>query len=247
MTTFQKDRKPLSGLPPYSVRVSARAKRIQLQVSIHGRVEVVIPPRFNPARIPAFVAEHRLWLERTLARLNTQRGQCPELHEPFPPQIDLPAIGRSWQVSYRDGGAAPALRRIDSGPGRLHLATVEEAVARQLLQQWLTDQARSQLVPWVRRLSDDLGLPCARVTVRAQKTRWGSCSTRKNININRNLLFLRPPVVRYLFVHELCHTVYLNHSRRYWALVAHHEPDYRRLDAELSRAGHYVPLWAYPP
>jgi len=45
-------------------------------------------------------------------------------------------------------------------------------------------------------------------------------------------------------VHELCHTVHLNHSRRYWALVARHAPDYGEHEAELRRAAHYVPLWA---
>ena len=60
-----------------------------------------------------------------------------------------------------------------------------------------------------------------------QRTRWGSCSNSGTISLNAALLFLEPPLVRYLFIHELCHLIALNHSRRFWAAVARYEPDYR--------------------
>lgn len=247
MHTSQKDSAPaLYRLPVYRVRVSAKAKRAQLQVSMSGQVEVVIPRRFNPAHVPAFVAEHRGWLERTLARLHRQRGECPDLYDPIPRQIFLRAIDQRWAIQgHPDGGRRATLAELPAS-GVLQLRAPTSAACRALLHEWLTAKAKAHLVPWVRALSAQLSLPCNRVTVRAQKTRWGSCSTRRNININRNLLFLSPPVVRYLFIHELCHTVHLNHSPRYWALVGRVEPEYRFLDAELTRSGRYVPLWAYP-
>lgn len=247
MQTFQKDTSPpLDHLPSYRVRVSAKAKRAQLQVSMNGQVEVVIPRRFNPAHVPAFVAEHHRWLERTLARLKRQRGDCPELYDPIPSQIFLRAIDERWDVQ-RELGDCRRVGLVESLRSTvLNVRAPNQAACRGALHQWLTLRAKNRLVPWVRSLSAELGLPCNRITVRAQKTRWGSCSTRRNININRNLLFLSPAVVRYLFVHELCHTVHLNHSRHYWMLVERFEPDYRHLDAELTRAGRYVPLWACP-
>jgi predicted metal-dependent hydrolase len=59
-------------------------------------------------------------------------------------------------------------------------------------------------------------------------------------------LFLPPRLVRYIMVHELCHTVHLNHSRRYWGLVSRFEPDYAACEAELRRAARHIPLWACP-
>ncbi|HKJ10691.1 MAG TPA: SprT family zinc-dependent metalloprotease [Gammaproteobacteria bacterium] len=247
MHTSQKDTTPpLDHLPAYRVRVSAKAKRAQLQVSMNGQVEVVIPRRFNPAHVPAFVAEHHRWLERTLARVKSQRGDFPELYDPMPSRIHLRAIDERWEVQRQIGDCRRAGLTELPGAAVLKLRAPTQAACRAVLHQWLSGRAKSHLAPWVRALSAELGLPCNRVTVRAQKTRWGSCSTRRNININRNLLFLAPAVVRYLFVHELCHTVHLNHSRRYWALVERFEPDYRHLDAELTLAGRYVPLWACP-
>ena len=59
------------------------------------------------------------------------------------------------------------------------------------------------------------------------------------------LLFLRPPVVRYLLLHELCHTRHMNHSAKFWALVESCEPDYRALDQELLRGWQHVPGWMF--
>jgi predicted metal-dependent hydrolase len=63
------------------------------------------------------------------------------------------------------------------------------------------------------------------------------------ISLNYKLLFLPPEVVRYVFVHELCHTIHMNHSTAFWNLVAEKEPDYECLDTELQNVWRYVPAW----
>ena len=126
----------------------------------------------------------------------------------------------------------------------LHIHMSDTQCSQNILQKWLTFMAKEHLMDWLVTLSDELELPFNKVIVRAQKTRWGSCSARKTISINRNLLFLPAPLVRYLFIHELCHTVHLNHSARYWSLVGKVEPDYKRLENELRDASRYIPLWA---
>ncbi len=84
-----------------------------------------------------------------------------------------------------------------------------------------------------------------RVLVRRQRTRWGSCSTRGTISLNCCLLFQRPPVVRYLLIHELVHTRHMNHSHGFWQRVARHCPDYSGLDRELLDGWRRVPSWVF--
>lgn len=90
----------------------------------------------------------------------------------------------------------------------------------------LTRQAKQDLPARVARYAAVLGVSYGRITVRHQKTRWGSCSGKKNLNFNC-LLMLAPEAVRdYVVVHELCHLLEMNHSSRFWALVQQSMPDY---------------------
>ncbi len=68
-----------------------------------------------------------------------------------------------------------------------------------------------------------------RVAIKNSKTRWGSCSSKKNLNFNYNIIHLRPEVVDYLVVHELCHLIQMNHGPNFWNLVEKAIPDYKNL------------------
>ncbi len=113
-----------------------------------------------------------------------------------------------------------------------------------LLKRWLQHQGRIHLTPWLEQVSAETGLSYHKVQIRGQKSRWGSCSSRGTISLNYNLLFLRPELVRSLIIHELCHTVQLNHSASFYQLWAQFLPDYQELRAEMKQARDQVPWWA---
>jgi predicted metal-dependent hydrolase len=114
-----------------------------------------------------------------------------------------------------------------------------------LLRRWLLAQGGRVLKPWLRREAVRTGLTPARVQIRLQKTRWGSCSARGSVSLNAALLLVQPELVRYLMVHELCHLRHLNHSRRYWQAVARHEPEFRELDRRLAACWRELPAWIF--
>jgi len=233
------DNGAMSALPPYSVRVSARAKRLHMKIMPPGKVEVVVPRRFDIRHVPAFVIEHRQWLQHHLDKMAVTYAH----HLLLPETIHLQAIDQRWQVSYADGRRGHS---VELSAGELRVFGTSEQQMRQVLQHWLQQRAKEALPPWLAQVSAELGLGFSRVTVRGQKTRWGSCSARKSINLNRALLFVSPEAVRYLMIHELCHTVHLNHSTRYWALVASKMPTYEDYETELRRAMRDIPAWALP-
>ena len=90
----------------------------------------------------------------------------------------------------------------------------------------LTQQAKAYVPQRVTYFAEAMGISYGRVTIRAQHTRWGSCSSKGNLNFNCLLMLAPPEVVDYVVVHELCHRKELNHSRRFWAEVARVLPDY---------------------
>jgi predicted metal-dependent hydrolase len=229
----------MSALPPYSVRVSQRAKRLHLKILPPGKVEVVVPKRVSLKRIPGFVAEHRQWIKRHLDRMVIDYPAGPLL----PETVHLPGIDECWRVDFATG--LPG-RVMCQGDGILKLRAADEREAAQTLQRWLQRRAKTILPPLLAQVSEETGLPFSKVTVRAQKSRWGSCSSRGHISLNRALLFVSPAAVRYLLIHELCHTRHMNHSPRYWALVARLMPEYREMEAELRCAMLAIPRWALP-
>jgi len=97
------------------------------------------------------------------------------------------------------------------------------------------ETARSRLKARLEMLSQKLGLPYGRAAVRNQRTRWGSCSAKKNINLNINLAYLPEKLMDYAMIHELVHTRVMNHGRTFWALMESLIPGARVLDGELRR------------
>lgn len=97
------------------------------------------------------------------------------------------------------------------------------------------DQTRRRIVRRLNQLSRQTGLTYNRVFVRNQKTRWGSCSSRNNINLNINMVHLPGELMDYIILHELAHTRITNHGPRFWKLLAAYVPQPRERDRALSR------------
>ncbi|WP_247648477.1 SprT family zinc-dependent metalloprotease [Pseudodesulfovibrio sp. zrk46] len=201
-----------------------------------------MPKRFDARLVPGILDDKRRWIERTRDRMLAEGRDLSGLPPELPDTIDFLAMGRSYAVSYLDRPGRVSI--TENGP-RLMVGgpREDEAVLLDALRRFTARKAREFLLPRLDRISKGLNLPYEALRVRRQKTRWGSCSGKGTISVNAKLLFLPIELADHLLLHELCHTRHLNHSPRYWALVARHEPEYERLERELSRGGKYVPAW----
>jgi predicted metal-dependent hydrolase len=94
-------------------------------------------------------------------------------------------------------------------------------------------------------LADNMGFRVDRVHIRRQRTRWGSCSSRRVVSLNCALLFMAPAVVRYLMLHELAHLKHMNHSGEFWRLLESWEPASRPLDRQLMAGWRVIPEWVF--
>ncbi len=101
----------------------------------------------------------------------------------------------------------------------------------------LKKQAKRAIPPMVEQTAKEIGVTYGTIAIRAQKTRWGSCSSKGNLNFNCLLMLLPENVRRYVVVHELCHRKEMNHSQKFWREVERYCPTYREDRAELRRLG----------
>ncbi len=231
----------------YRVRVSPRSRRVCLRVTMEQGLEIVVPRGYDVGSLSDLLRRKERWIRRTLERMESYRtalgfGSAWAL----PPEIALPAVGCIWQVSAQKTTKTPGVAVHETGPGQLRVsgALDDERAACAALKRWLVRQAHAHLVPRLRALGLSTGLHYRGVSLRCQKTRWGSCSRERVISLNAKLLFLPPELVDYVLIHELCHLAHMNHSERFWKRVGAHCPDFSARDQQLRQMWQHVPRWA---
>lgn len=226
-------------IPEFSLRTSRRARRVSLRLSMERGLEVVVPPGFDPARAPQVVARKAAWIARAVDRLTARHGRAPGAVPPLPDTLPLLTLDEIWELSVLDSGG-PARLRVNAG--RLILAGRNDVEkCRAALLGFVARRARETLPPLLRALAAEAGEEVAAVQVRAQRSRWGSCSARGVISLNCRLLFLPFALTRYVLRHELAHLRRMDHSPAFWARVAELDPDFERHERGLSRAASFVP------
>jgi len=229
-------------LPELEIRISLKAKYAQLKVLYDGRVELVIPKDYNRKRIPQFISENQAWLSKTYATYQQHKQENPERFANKPNFIDLQACNEYWTVEYKQ---ATKSKMIESSNlfRQLRVEYSDENKIQEQLKRWLQKKAKSLLLPWFDEISKKINIDYNSVSIRGQKTRWGSCSSEANISLNRSLVFLPSSLTVYVFIHELCHTRHLNHSKSYWALVKKFDSNYKVHEKRLNEISTSIPIW----
>ena len=108
---------------------------------------------------------------------------------------------------------------------------------RAAIRQALSKRALARIRERLDRCAPRIGVEFGRVAVRDQRSRWGSCSAKGNLNFNWKLIMAPPEVLDYVVIHELCHRIEFNHSPRFWQLVRDQMPEYEDWKKWLKRHG----------
>ena len=207
----------------YTLKPSQRAKYIRIKLNSKGELSVTLPYTSSAKQAHRFIQSKSAWVAKQLSQL-------PEPHcRKVPDYIDLKLLDERWVVSTEDNQTK--LLQLDFNEESKfvtfsgHVQQADEF--NHLLAQWLKQKARSIFNEMLESIAETHGFHYNRLSIRAQKTRWGSCSSSKNISLNCKLLFMPEKVVRYVMIHELCHTIQMNHSQAFWQLVEDCDPDFQ--------------------
>ncbi|MEJ7825200.1 MAG: SprT family zinc-dependent metalloprotease [Solirubrobacteraceae bacterium] len=199
----------------YRVRRSDRARRVRVLVDPHSGVEVVLPRRSPAGAAPAAVAELRPWIDARLAAGQAVRDAVAARGD------RVPYLGRDLALRPQ-AGRTRAHRRGDE-----LLVPADPVAAGAATERWYRRRARDEIVPRLDAAVAALQTSYTTLTIRNQRTRWGSCSSSGAMSFNWRLLLAPEPVLDYVVWHEACHLRVMDHSSRFWSLVAAHCPEYR--------------------
>jgi predicted metal-dependent hydrolase len=214
----------------YNIRRSDRARRVRVTVDPTRGVEVVLPAAVfrrganAPAREAAAVVEElRPWIERRLDDLAGTEAALAARGDA------VPYLGESLRL-VAQSGRTRAHRR---GPDLL----VPAGDWKPATERWFRRTARGEIAPRLDRACAEAGSAYTALTIRGQRTRWASCSRAGAMSFNWRLLLAPEPVLDYVVWHEVCHLEVMDHSPRFWALLASRCPDYREHARWLRRHG----------
>jgi predicted metal-dependent hydrolase len=207
----------------YQVRRSERARRVRVTVDAVRGVEVVLPRRAAEREAAAAVRELRPWIERRFAELDRTRQALASRG------ATVPYLGRPLRLVPE-----PLRTRVHRRGDDLVVPTGDH---RPALERWYRRAARTEIAPRLDQATQAAGTPYTALTIRGQKTRWASCSRAGAMSFNWRLLLAPEPVLDYVVWHEVCHLEIMDHSPKFWALLAQRCPGYRDQQRWLRQHG----------
>ena len=216
---------------PYTIVRSSRAKYIRVKLSNTGLLSLVIPISANLKHGQEFIQRKTAWIEKQLKTIDIMSDDLPDL-------LDLKLLKERWNVIYFEKNTQHLyLSEKTSNTLAIKGNIKNKALVKKVINKWCQYKAKHIFREMLNDIAIEHGFDYRKLTVRSQKTRWGSCSQDKNINLNSKLLFFNEQIVRYVIIHELCHTIEMNHSKRFWALVKDCDPNYQKNRKLLKTLG----------
>lgn len=226
--------------PDFTIRHSHRVRQVRLQMCPRHGLEIVVPMAFKVENAGDILEKHRAWIERTWLRMKPQVTRSEEI---IPEKISLLAINEVWKVNLEFFDINRITLNASKKTNELILRgnTQSTPTIKIILKKWLRQKATETLLPWLEKLSVISQLEYSHAKVRDMNTRWGSCSDKKHISLCCRLLFLTPELVEYVLLHELCHTIHLDHSKNFWKLLQRLNPDCHQLRKQIKAM--QIPEW----
>jgi predicted metal-dependent hydrolase len=198
----------------YRVRRSDRARRVRVTVDPARGVEVVLPRRASDREAAAAIRELRPWIERRMAELAGARAAVDARGD------TVPYLGQTLAL-VTEAGRSRVTRRGDT------LLVPAGEASKPALERWYRRAARAEIEPRLDHACALAGTSYSRLTIRGQRTRWASCSRAGAMSFNWRLVLAPEAVLDYVVWHEVCHLEVMDHSPRFWRLLASRSPGYR--------------------
>ncbi len=213
---------------PYKL-YQARRHTIDLSFDNDIRLIVKAPSWMSVEDVDAFIMKKYDWVEATRERLLAAKQKELSMRLKLESGDILPFFDRKLTLTViREDRKTVKIKRYGEN---LYLWVGYEAdyeYRRAQLEKWYRRLAGCMFEDKARDYAREMGVSYGKLHVKDQRSRWGSCSEKKNLNFNWRLILAPEAVCNYVIIHELCHLVHMDHSQEFWDLVETMDPQYKR-------------------
>jgi len=224
---------------PYTVRDEKKTTHIRMTIDLNG-LKIFKPPRTKMSEVERILKEKRDWIYKHYIQL--QKMKTEERIRNWENNEKIFFKGMEYDISVLPYRKKTASIIFDGEKFEVFVnentPTIERKVMiENALRKWYKKAASEDIARSLDCYCKIIGLDYCSFRIKEQKTRWGSCSIKKNLNFNWKLIMSPQWVMDYVVVHELCHLKYLNHSKQFWAMVGMYIPDYKLAKDWLKKNG----------
>ena len=217
--------------------ISARNRdKLLLQALPEDGIRLYIPTGYSLRLADKMVLDHLSEIDAAHARMRAAAKPAPA----------NTVLYRGERLNIQTVPAGASRITVQGNTLRVCTPCTEISDIGAQIKRWLVKQALDEIRTALDRWSPTVNKPYYRVTIREQKTRWGSCSSKHNLNFNWKLIMAPPEALTYVVIHELCHLLYFNHSEQFWAEVGKRMPDYEIWIKWLKKHGREL-VYEYRP
>ena len=206
----------------YTIQKQKR-KTLQLQLIAPYTLLIKSPQNLTVADILIFINKKATWIFEKNCLLQQQLDQKNRLA--LATDSSIPFMGKQYTLNVIQSSCKPSIKK-DSAKISINLYNYTEYEFNRLIERWYLHQASIILREKTTYWSTKISVTFKNITIKDQKTRWGSCSSLGNINYNWRIIMAPEEIIDYLVIHELCHRIHLNHSKDFWNLVEKFCPSY---------------------
>ena len=222
----------------FTHKKNPRSKSIKISISGSGEVIVSSPPYTPYFLVKRFVQTNAHWIEMQKRKIASKQasiitdtsvlifGKNYRRRDVFLKTIPIGIHVQKNEVLF-NSALSPEIDSEEKITKAFHVG----------ITQFLKKTAKSYILPRTKHLAEKMDSTYGAVTLREQKTRWGSCSSQGNLNFNWRLVHFEPPIIDYVIIHELAHRTHMNHSSDFWQLVETFDPEYKMKRDWLKRNG----------
>jgi predicted metal-dependent hydrolase len=217
-------------IKPHSI-IRSKRRSFGLEISEDGKLTLRVPNRATKAEIEEVLLNKKQWIARKIALANSKK----RIEYKFDESDKYFFLGKQYPILL-----AKQIPAVNFDGEKFTIAISQSNNIQQAMTNWYKAKAKKLAIHLIEKYTDKLGIEHKQVKISSAKTRWGSCSSRKNININWRLVLAPLQVMEYVVAHEVAHLKYMDHSNSFWDTVEKLQPEYRMYKDWLKQNGHLI-------